>query len=406
MGFLDGRKILLGITGGIAAYKSAVLCRLLVREGAQVKVLMTEHARKFITPLTMATLSGNPVLVEFFNPENGQWNSHVALGIWADMFLIAPATANTLSKMACGIADNLLLTTYLSARCPVVVAPAMDLDMYRHPAVVSNLKVLSERGVKIVDAGEGDLASGLSGKGRMAEPESILEAVRCFFASGNVKLPFSGLKALITAGPTVEAIDPVRFISNHSSGKMGYALAAAFAAKGADVTLVSGPVSLPAPYGVKRIDVTSAREMCSSFLAEYSAGCDIAVFCAAVADYVPASVEDRKIKKEGTEELTLHLVRNRDIAAEAGKIKRPGAIHVGFALETDSEMENAREKLSHKNLDMIVMNSLRVEGTCFGTDTNQVTLIRPSMEPQVIPLSKKTLIAEKIVSAVLEIKNA
>ncbi len=404
MGILEGRKILFGITGGIAAYKAAMLCRLLVREGAQVKVLMTEHAKKFITPLTMATLSGNPVLVEFFNPENGQWNSHVALGIWADLFIIAPATANTLSKMACGTADNLLLTTYLSARCPVVVAPAMDLDMYRHPATVSNLKLLSDRGVKIIDAEDGELASGLSGKGRMAEPENILEAVKGVFASGNVK-SLSGRKVLITAGPTVEAIDPVRFISNHSSGKMGYAIAAAFAAEGADVTLISGPVSLSVPFGVKRIDVISAEQMCTSFLAEYSSDCDIAVFCAAVADYAPASAAERKIKKNG-EELTLHLVRNRDIAAEAGKMKRPGAIHVGFALETDSEMENAREKLFRKNLDMIVMNSLRVEGSCFGTDTNQVTLIRPSGEPQVIPLSKKTLIAERIVSAVMEIQNA
>lgn len=281
----------------------------------------------------------------------------------------------------------------------------MDLDMYRHPATAENLRILSERGVKVVDAGEGELASGLSGKGRMAEPEEILDAVCSLIAEGNENRNFAGRRVLITAGPTVESIDPVRFISNRSSGKMGYALAASFAARGAEVVLVSGPVSLPVPAGVKRLDVVSAGQMCDMFLNEYSKGCDVAVFCAAVADYRPETVSVRKIKRDGND-MTLKLVPNRDIAAEAGKIKRPGAVHVGFALETDSELENASVKLERKNLDMVVMNSLKVDGSCFGTDTNQVTLIRPASEPVLIPMSDKSLIADKIVSAVLDIRNA
>lgn len=405
MGVLDGRKIILGVTGGIAAYKAAVLCRLLVKEGAQVKVVMTETAKKFITPLTMATLSKNPVFVEFFNPENGEWNSHVSLGMWADLFLIAPATANTLAKMACGVADNLLLTTYLSAKCPVMAAPAMDLDMYRHPATVHNLDILRDRGVAIVDAADGELASGLSGKGRMAEPEAILKAVCSCLAAGDGNFPLAGRKVIVTAGPTVEAIDPVRYISNHSTGKMGYALASSFADRGAEVVLVSGPVSLQAPAGVRRIDVVSAEQMCDSFLNEYSMGCDVAVFCAAVADYRPETVSEHKIKRDGNE-LMLKLLPNRDIAAEAGRIKKSGTIHVGFALETDSEMANAGIKLERKNLDMIVMNSLRVKGSCFGSDTNQVTLIRPGTVPVEVPMSDKSLIAGRIVSAVMEMLNA
>jgi len=401
MGGLENKRILLGVTGGIAAYKAAVLCRLLVKEGAQVKVVMTETAKKFITPLTMATLSKSPVMVEFFNPENGEWNSHISLGMWADCYLIAPATANTLTKMAAGIADNLLLTAYLSARCPVVAAPAMDVDMFRHPAVRSALDILGRRGVRILESPAGELASGLSGEGRMAEPEYIVETLVEMFSSVPAPGPLSGRKVLITAGPTVENIDPVRFISNHSTGKMGFALAEAFLSRGARVTIVCGPVALPTPEGAERVDVVSAQQMYEAVLKEYEDGADVAVFCAAVADYRPKETSPLKIKRDGGP-VTVEMVPNPDIAASLGGIKRPGAVHVGFALETDSEMANASAKLRRKNLDMIVMNSLRVPGAGFGTDTNAVTIITADRKPVEISLESKYNVACDIVT---EIEN-
>ncbi|MDZ4059030.1 MAG: bifunctional phosphopantothenoylcysteine decarboxylase/phosphopantothenate--cysteine ligase CoaBC, partial [Bacteroidales bacterium] len=355
---LKGKHILLGITGSIAAYKAAVLIRLLVREGAEVKVVMTEMSKKFITPLTMATLSKSPVLVEFFNPENGDWNSHISLGMWADLYLIAPASANTLSKMAFGIADNLLLTTYLSARSPVAAAPAMDLDMYLHPATQKSIEILKERGVHIIEPASGELASGLDGKGRMEEPESIVDFVKSLLSqqAPEISLPdgqnnrdskdsFSGKRVLINAGPTIEQIDPVRFISNNSSGKMGYSIAAEFASRGAEVTLISGPVNEKISVsGIELISVISADEMYRQTKSCYERGVDIVILTAAVADFTPAEAGKNKIKREGGE-ISLQLVPTKDIAAELGVIKREGAFHLGFALETDNEYDNALSKL-------------------------------------------------------------
>lgn len=387
---LDGRRILLGITGSIAAYKAAVLCRLLKTAGTDVRVVMTPLAKQFITPLTMATLSKNPILVEFFDPENGAWNSHVALGEWADCYLIAPATANTLAKMATGVADNLLLTTYLSARCPVVVAPAMDLDMYAHEATQQNLRTLAARGVRIVEPEEGELASGLQGKGRMAEPDRIAAFVGGLL--DEKKKTLAGKRLIVTAGATIEAIDPVRFISNHSSGKMGYAIAGELAARGAAVTLVTGRTSLPTPAGVERVDVLSAAEMYEAAVGAFDAS-DGAVMCAAVADYTPAHVSDTKIKK-GDGGLTIELRRTRDIAAELGA-RKGGRVLVGFALETDDEEAHAEAKLTKKNFDFIVLNSLRDPGAGFRGDTNKVTLIdRASREE--LPLMSKREVAARI----------
>ena len=400
---LTGKHILLGITGGIAAYKAAALCRLLVKAGAEVQVVMTPLAKQFITPLTMATLSRRPILVEFFDPENGAWNSHVKLGEWADLMLIAPATANTIAKMSHGIADNLLLTSYLSARCPVVAAPAMDLDMYAHAATQENLSTLRRRGVAIIEPGSGFLASGLEGKGRMAEPEEIAafvermcgvskesgERKECGERSGTL----AGRRFVVTAGATIEPIDPVRYITNHSTGKMGYAVAAELAGRGAAVTLVSGRTHLPAPEGVERVEVLTAEEMYRAAV-EAFAGADGAVLCAAVADYTPAAVADRKIKK-GDGELFIELKRTKDIAAELGRTKG-GRLLVGFALETDHERENAAGKLERKNLDFIVLNSLRDAGAGFGVDTNRVTLIdRRGAEE--LPLLTKREVAARIV---------
>ena len=387
---LDGRRILLGITGSIAAYKAAVLCRLLKTAGADVRVVMTPLAKQFITPLTMATLSKNPILVEFFDPENGAWNSHVALGEWADCYLIAPATANTLAKMACGIADNLLLTTYLSARCPVVVAPAMDLDMYAHEATQQNLRTLAARGVRIVEPEEGELASGLQGKGRMAEPDRIAAFVGGLL--DEKKKTLAGKRLIVTAGATIEAIDPVRFISNHSSGKMGYAIAGELAARGAAVTLVTGRTSLPTPAGVERVDVLSAAEMYEAAVGAFDAS-DGAVMCAAVADYTPAHVSDTKIKK-GDGGLTIELRRTRDIAAELGA-RKGGRVLVGFALETDDEEAHAEAKLTKKNFDFIVLNSLRDPGAGFRGDTNKVTLIDRAGREE-LPLMSKREVAARI----------
>ena len=391
---LKGKHILLGITGSIAAYKSAVLCRLLVSAGAEVKVVMTPLAKQFITPLTMATVSQHPILVDFFNPENGEWNSHVKLGEWADLYLIAPATANTMAKMATGIADNLLLTSYLSARCPVAVAPAMDLDMYAHVATQRNMDRLREDGVHIVEPGSGFLASGLVGKGRMAEPEQIVEAVKAILSEKKKSLEDKHF--LVTAGATIEPIDPVRFISNHSSGKMGYAVAEALAERGAKVTLVSGRTSLAAPKGVDRIDVLSAEEMWQACVDCFEQT-DGAVMCAAVADYTPTVVADQKLKK-GEGDMKIELRRTKDIAASLGE-KKQHRVLVGFAMETENEHDNAVGKLKRKNFDFIVLNSLRTEGAGFRGDTNVVTLIDSDKEEQ-LPLMSKRDVAERIVDKI------
>ena len=398
---LKGKHIILGVTGSIAAYKSAVLCRLLVSAGAEVKVVMTNLAKQFITPLTMATVSKNPILVDFFNPENGEWNSHVKLGEWADLYLIAPASANTMAKMAAGVADNLLLTTYLSARCPVAVAPAMDLDMYAHVATQRNIEQLKQDGVHIIEPGSGFLASGLIGKGRMAEPQDIVEAVEAIFASEATnhqkKKSLEGKRFLVTAGATIEPIDPVRFISNHSSGKMGYAVAESLAKRGAEVVLVSGRTALEKPQGVERVDVLSAEEMFEA-CAERFSRMDGAVMCAAVADYTPKVVAQEKIKKSD-DDMSISLKRTRDIAAHLGQHKHEGQVLVGFAMETENEEQNAAGKLARKNLDFIVLNSLRKEGAGFRGDTNIVSLI-DSREKVDLPLMSKADVAERIVDKI------
>ncbi len=369
---LKGKHIILGITGGIAAYKSVSLLRLFVKAGAEVQVVITPAGKEFITPVTLSALSGRPVISEFFTANTGQWNSHVDIGLWADAMVIAPATASTIAKMACGVADNMLVTTYLSAKAPVFVAPAMDLDMMAHPTTQRNIGLLRSYGNHVIDSRAGELASHLVGKGRMAEPEEILEAVDAFFdASASMK----GLKVMITAGPTYEKIDPVRFIGNYSSGKMGYAIADEAARRGAEVTVVSGPVSVvPSEPGVRVIKVESAREMMEAAEREF-AGADVAVMAAAVADYAPAEPALSKIKREGGEPPVIRLVKNPDIAAALGERKRPGQTLVGFALETDHEMDNAADKMKRKHLDMIVLNSLRDTGAGFGTDTNLVTIL-------------------------------
>ncbi len=387
---LEGRHILLGITGSIAAYKAAMLCRLLKREGAEVQVVMTALAKQFITPLTMATLSRRPILVEFFDPENGQWNSHVSLGEWADLMLIAPLTANTLGKMTAGVADNLLLTTYLSARCPVMVAPAMDLDMYAHYTTQRNLKELKEHGVGIIEPGSGELASGLEGKGRMAEPEEILEVVKQHFSEK--KKPLTGKHFVVTAGATIEPIDPVRFLSNHSSGKMGYAVAEELAARGARVTLVSGRTSLPVPQGVERVDVLSAAEMAEATIRAFQEA-DGAVMAAAVADYTPLTVATEKLKKSD-DDLSIPLKRTQDIAATLGR-EKGSKLLIGFAMETNNEEAHAAEKLEKKHFDFIVLNSLRDEGAGFRGDTNKVTLIDRA-GAEALPLMSKREVAAHI----------
>lgn len=395
MGVLQGRKVLVGITGGIAAYKSAVLVRLLKKEGAEVKVVMTEMAKHFITPLTMATLSGNPIAVDFFDPTNGQWHSHVALGVWADAFVIAPATANTLAKMAQGIADNLLCSTYLSARCKVIVAPAMDLDMYFHPATQKNLRILAEQGVEIVDACEGYLASGLEGKGRMAEPEAIVEKVRIALpASGALR----GKKVLVTLGPTVEAIDPVRHITNRSSGRMGSALVEALLARGAEVVCVAGPAKIlpKAAAKLSLLHVESAVEMYAACQKEWET-CDAGIMVAAVGDYKVRHAADKKIHRN-SDSLSIELTPNPDIAAALGKKKREKQILVGFALETDDALANAKRKMENKGLDLCVLNSLEDKGAGFETSTNVATLVSRH-EERVIKreLESKEALADAIV---------
>ena len=402
---LKGKKIIVGVTASIAAYKAAFLIRLLVKEGAQVKVVMTQLAKEFITPLTLATLSKNPVLIDLFNPENGEWNNHVDLGLWADALVVSPATANTIGKMAHGIADNLLLTTYLSARCPVFVAPAMDLDMLNHPATQNNIVQLRDFGNIIIEPDSGELASGLEGKGRMQEPGKIVKTLAEFFQEGDEKkksgTEIAGKKILITAGPTYEPIDPVRFIGNYSSGKMGYALAGAFTEAGASVTLISGPVSLPKPEKITEfIQVQTAEEMflsCNTLFPDM----DIAVMAAAVADYRPESPEKNKIKST-RKELSIHLMKNKDIAAELGKIKRKDQYLVGFALETSDEEQNARTKMTSKNLDMIVLNSMREVGAGFGFETNKISIFTKDNKVYNFGLKNKSEVAEDIITVICE----
>lgn len=395
---LKGKHIVVGVTGSIAAYKTASLVRLLVKEGAEVKVVMTPLAKAFITPLTIATLSKNPIMVDFYDPENGDWNSHVSMGLWADLYLVAPATANTMGKMAAGIADNLLLTTYLSAKCPVMIAPAMDLDMYRHPATQKNMEILRSYGNLIIEPEEGELASGLSGKGRMAEPEEIVEQIRNFFVRTE---ELRGKKVLLTAGPTYEQIDPVRFIGNHSTGKMGFALAEELAKRGAEVTLVAGPVRLKTTRtSIRRVDVVSAAEMYEAVMQE-ALSADIVISCAAVADFTPKEKSGVKLKR-GNESLCIELLPTRDIAAELGKKKKAGQLLVGFALETNDEECNALLKLKKKNLDLIVLNSLRDEGAGFGVDTNKVTLIDRSEKTEVLDLKLKSEVAADIVDRIAQ----
>ncbi len=393
---LKGKHIILGVTGSIAAYKAATLTRLLVKEGASVKVVMTPLAKEFITPLTMATLSKSPIMVDFYNPENGDWNSHVDLGLWADLYLIAPASANTIGKMAGGIADNLLLTTYLSAKCPVMVAPAMDLDMYKHPATQRNLKVLQSFGNIIIEPESGELASGLIGKGRMEEPERIVAFIADYFARQE---DFKGKKVVVTAGPTYEKIDPVRFIGNYSSGKMGLAIAEEFAGRGAEVVLVCGPVNLKTSHpAIRRVDVESAAQMYEVTSKEF-VNSDVAVLSAAVADFTPKEKADHKIKR-GKDDLLLELLPTKDIAAELGRIKTASQLLVGFALETNDEEVNALSKMQRKNLDMIVLNSLNDKGAGFSVDTNKVTILDKAGDKIVYELKTKVEVAKDIVDQI------
>lgn len=368
---LKGKHIILGITGGIAAYKCATLTRLLVKAGAEVQVIMTPNAKQFIQPLTLSTLSGKPVISEFFTANTGQWNSHVDLGLWADAMIIAPATASTIGKMANGIADNMLVTTYLSAKAPVFVAPSMDLDMMRHPSTIRNLELLRSYGNHIIEPAEGELASHLIGKGRMEEPENIAKALDDFFSSSQ---DLKGKHVLITAGPTVEKIDPVRYISNFSSGKMGFALAEECASRGANVTLVAGPVALKIQNSnINRIDVTTAIEMHDAVMQALPQS-DAIILCAAVADYRVEHVAENKIKREKTQNPVIQLTPNPDIARAVGQAKRDDQVSVGFALETDNEQANAQGKLERKNLNFIVMNSMRDKNAGFQVDTNKVTI--------------------------------
>ncbi|PZX49191.1 bifunctional phosphopantothenoylcysteine decarboxylase/phosphopantothenate--cysteine ligase CoaBC [Algoriphagus chordae] len=395
---LKGKKIILGVTGSIAAYKSAFLTRLLVKSGAEVQIIMSASAFDFITPLTLATLSKRPVLSQFQKDETGAWNNHVELGLWADLLLIAPISANSLAKFANGICDNLLSAVYLSARCPVMLAPAMDLDMYKHPSVVSNIQKLASFGNVILDAESGELASGLSGQGRMMEPEHILSKLEEFFTA---KTDFSGKKVLITMGPTQEALDPVRYISNHSSGKMGLALANTFLSRGAEVYIVAGPISLKVNKDdFHWVDVKSAKEMYEA-ASRIHAQMDICVFAAAVSDYAPADVSPEKIKKSDAT-LSLSLVKNVDIAASLGAKKKPNQVHVGFALETENEAENAQKKLSKKNFDIIVLNSMKESGAGFQLDTNKVHIFDAAGLSVQSELAPKNQIAELILD---QIKN-
>ncbi len=393
---LKGKKILIGITGSIAAYKIPFLIRLLVKEEAEVRILLSQAARDFVTPLTLSTLTGNPVITDFFEEKTGEWSSHVELGNWADLYLIAPVTANTLGKMANGLADNLLVATYLAAKCPVFIAPAMDLDMFRHSSTGKNIEILKSFGNQIIQPASGELASGLCGVGRMEEPEKIMDILNSFFET---KQDFKGKKVLISAGPTYEAIDPVRFIGNHSSGKMGYAIAKEFADRGAIVELVSGPVNISLEHhNIHISNVTSAKEMHKACLSHFESA-DITVMTAAIADYTPKSVADEKIKKKG-ETLTIDLKPTVDILAELGKRKRNNQILVGFALETENETNNALVKLNKKKLDLIVLNSLKDKGAGFGYDTNMIKLIGKGEDIQEFDLKSKNEVAKDILDRI------
>lgn len=394
---LKGKNIILGVTGSIAAYKAAFFVRLLVKEGAAVKVIMTSASKDFIPPLTLSTVSKNPTVSDFVKGPNGEWNNHVELGLWADAMIIAPASANTIGKMANGICDNILLATYLSARCPIFIAPAMDLDMYLHPSVISNLEKLVAFGNYLIDAEHGELASGLIGQGRMAEPEQLVQTLSDFFEKGR---QLDKKKVLITAGPTYEAIDPVRFIGNHSTGKMGFAIALEAANQGAHVTLVSGPTQIPIAHpNIDLIKVSSGKEMyaaCQTVVQE----CDIIILAAAVADYAPKTMAAQKIKKQ-SDEMQLELVKTIDIAQELGKTKLKGQINVGFALETNAELENAQKKIVKKNLDLIVLNSLKDAGAGFGHDTNKISIIDNQNNIEHFELKSKKEVAKDIINAIV-----
>ncbi len=394
---LKGKRILLGVTGSIAAYKSAFLVRLLIKAGAEVQIVATASAFEFITPLTLATLSKKPVLSEFQKDNTGAWNNHVELGLWADLMIVAPATANTLGKFSGGLCDNLLEAVYLSARCPVMLAPAMDLDMYQHSSVQDSMRKLISYGNHILEAQSGELASGLSGQGRMMEPEDILIEIESFFSKSK---DFQGKKVLVTLGPTQEALDPVRFISNHSSGKMGLAIAESFFKRGAEVHLIAGPIKTEIPSKFTTVNVSTAEEMLKSAQSKHSA-MDICVFSAAVADYRPAEVADQKIKKSDSD-LSISLTKNPDIAQTLGKKKSQKQIHVGFALETENEKKNAKQKLTKKNFDLVVLNSLQDKGAGFQGDTNKVTIFHRSGEQIESELLSKSQVAELILD---QIKN-
>ena len=398
---LKGKKIIIGITGSIAAYKIPVLVRLLIKEEADVQIVVTPSAKDFVTPLTLSTLSGHPVLCEGFEAADGRWHSHVELGNWADIFLIAPVTANTLAKMANGLADNLLMATYLAAKCPIFFAPAMDLDMYRHPATQNNVKTICSFGHHLIEPREGELASGLCGAGRMEEPEKIVEALSNFVKK---KQFLKNKNILVTAGPTFESIDPVRFIGNHSSGLMGFEIAKACAERGANVTLVTGPVALTnADTNIHRIDVVSAVEMQQQCLRLFPDS-DITIMAAAIADYMPAKFQNKKIKKSETT-LSLELVKTPDVLSSLGQIKKKNQILVGFALETDNEIENAIKKLKDKNLDLIVLNSLKDKGAGFKHTTNKVTIINRSLGRKVFQIKQKHEVAIDIINEIIKLSN-
>lgn len=394
---LAKKNIVIAVCGSIAAYKIAHLTRLLVKEKANVQIIMTKEAAEFITPLTLSTLSNNPVLIDYFDPKTGEWNNHVRIGLQADLILVAPATANTIGKLANGICDSLLTAVYLSAKCPVFIAPAMDLDMWKHPSTQNNIRLLQSYGNRIIQPGNGELASGLIGEGRLAEPEEILDFITQSFSP---QLPLSGKHALVTAGPTYEAIDPVRFIGNHSSGKMGYALAKQLVDFGAKVTLISGPTALEAPLNVDRIQVTSAQEMLEAVVQHFSKA-DIIVMSAAVADYTPVEVASQKIKKK-EDQFSITLRKTTDILASIGTKKTEKQLLVGFALETNNEVENAKDKLARKNLDFIVLNSMQDKGAGFATDTNKITVIDRFQHIQEYTLKSKEEVAKDICQLIIK----
>lgn len=401
---LNGKKIVLGITGSIAAYKSCLIIRQLIKKGAEVQVVITPAGKEFITPITLSALTSKPVISDFFSQRDGTWHSHVDLGLWADAMLIAPATASTIGKMANGVADNMLITTYLSMKAPVFIAPAMDLDMYAHPSTQHNLKTLQSYGNHIIEPGTGFLASKLEGKGRMEEPENIVKALDDFFDAGNhITKDLDGKKILITAGPTYEKIDPVRFIGNYSSGKMGFALAEECAKRGAEVELVCGPVSIALSKEYKNIhrkDIESAQQMfeaCKELYPQMDAG----ILCAAVADFAPEEIADKKIKRTG-EDMIIRLKPNPDIAATLGHIKRDGQVLVGFALETNDEESNAQGKMKRKNFDFIVLNSLRDKGAGFRTDTNKITILTAEDKDE-YPLKPKSEVAVDIINKLVSV---